>query len=428
MTGILLICFAVLLMVGCPVGFAIGLSSLITILFQSNFPLIIIPQKMFAGLDKFILLALPFYITVGVVMEQLKLTDEIIKIADAFVGHMKGSLAQVNIVACMIFGGIQGSGSADAAAIGSVLIPSMIKKGYTPAYSCAVTASAAQLAPIIPPSVMMIIYGSITGDSVGEMFLGGIIPGITMGFMMMILAYFYAIKGGQTNPIEHNFSLINLLKILKQNFTILGIPVLIVGGIMGGFFTATEAGVVTVLYAFLIARIFYREKFTLPKIIQIFLKACITTSMVFTIVSAASVFNWILTVEQVPQNVINFIIGLNMPRTAIIISIIIILIIVGMFMDVFASMVMLVPILHPIGQHIGMDPIQYGILIVVALVIGAITPPLGIPLFITVSIAKCPAEDAFRQCFPFAVILAIGTLIVAFVPEYTLLIPRLVGK
>jgi len=424
---VLVVTFFLLMILGIPVGFAIGSSTLIALLFQNDIPLVVIPQIMFGGVDRYVFLAMPFFILTGVAMTELELTDRVVKIADALVGHMRGGLAQINIVASIIFGGIQGSGNADTAAIGSLLIPSMIKDGYSKGYSCAVTASSSTLAPIIPPSMMMVVYGGISGVSIGEMFLAGFIPGFIMAALLMVVAYIYAVRGAQSGKRKSRFSYQNVLSAILWGGPALLTAFIIIGGILGGVFTPTESGATAAVYTLLISA-FYYKTLTWKRFWKIFVNGGLITAMCGIILSCSSVFNWILTSAEIPTKILNFMLGMGLSRTAIVLCIIVFVYCVGFFMDVMASMIILVPLLAPIGLQLGYDSVNWGVLIVLLFCMGGITPPLGMNLFIATSIAGCKYTETAKAVIPFVLILVIAVFLVAFIPSLTTFLPSLLMR
>jgi len=424
---VLVVTFFLLMILGIPVGFAIGSSTLIALLFQNDIPLVVIPQIMFGGVDRYVFLAMPFFILTGIAMTELELTDRVVKIADALVGHMRGGLAQINIVASIIFGGIQGSGNADTAAIGSLLIPSMIKDGYSKGYSCAVTASSSTLAPIIPPSMMMVVYGGISGVSIGEMFLAGFIPGFIMAALLMVVAYIYAVRGAQSGKRKSRFSYQNVLSAIVWGGPALLTAFIIIGGILGGVFTPTESGAIAAVYTLLISA-FYYKTLTWKRFWKIFVNGGLITAMCGIILSCSSVFNWILTSAEIPTKILNFMLGMGLSRTAIVLCIIVFVYCVGFFMDVMASMIILVPLLAPIGLQLGYDSVNWGVLIVLLFCMGGITPPLGMNLFIATSIAGCKYTETAKAVIPFVLILVIAVFLVAFIPSLTTFLPSLLMR
>lgn len=423
----MILSFFILMLSGMPAGFSIGISTLIGLLFQNDIPLLVISQRMFGGVDRYLFLAMPFFILTGTAMGELKLTDRIVDLADALAGHMRGSLAQINIIASVIFGGIQGSGTADTAAIGSLLIPSMIKSGYGKGYSCAVTASSSTLAPIIPPSMMMVVYGGIAGVSIGELFLAGFLPGFLMAFLLMIVAYIYAIRVGQSEKTRKRFSLRGVYFSTIHGGPALFSAVIILGGILGGLFTPTESGAIAAAYTLLISA-FYYKTLNFQKLKKIFINGGLITAMCGIILSCASVFNWILTSAEIPTKILNIMFKMGLSRTAVILFVIAFVYIVGFFMDVMASMIILVPLLAPIGSQLGYDPVNWGVLIVLLFNMGGITPPLGMNLFIATSIAGCKYSETAKAVIPFVLILVVSVFCVAFIPSLTLFLPNLLMR
>lgn len=422
---IMLISFAVFIILDIPIAFSIGMSTLVGLLFQNDIPLIVIPYRMFAGLDKYLFLAMPFFILTGVAMDELNLTDKVVKIANVLVGHKKGGLAQVNIVASIIFGGIQGSGTADTAAIGSILIPSMIKEGYSKGYSAAVTAASSCLAPIIPPSMMMVIYGAIAEVSIGELFLGGYIPGLIAGVLLMIVAHIYAIRGAQAGiKRKSSFTFRDFGSSIVKGGPVFLIAIIIVGGILGGIFTPTESGAIAAGYTLLIST-FYYKTLTWKGLSRIFVKGGLITAMCGIILSTASVFNWILTSAEIPAKLLSYLLKIGLSNFAVTLFIIIGVYFIGFFMDVLTAMIVLVPLLAPIGLQLGYDPVNWGVLMVILFNMGAITPPIGIGLVLSTSIAKCEYLETCRAVIPFVLILIICVFLVAFIPPLTTFLPRL---
>jgi tripartite ATP-independent transporter DctM subunit len=409
-------------LIGIPVAFVMGLSSLFTLLLQSDIPLIVMAQRMFGGLDRFVFLAVPFFIIAGTIMTESGITWELINFSNALVGHLRGGLAHVNIVASMLFGGIQGSGNADTAAIGSILIPAMIDEGYKKGYSCAVTAASSCLAPIIPPSMMMIVYGAIAEVSVARMFAAGFIPGFIMAISMMSYSYIYSIRNGPER--KGQFLISNVLKCFKTAIWSLMLPVIIMGGILSGIFTATEAGVVAAVYSIFVGLVIHR-KLKLSRLKEALINAGALTAMAGMLLAMASVFNWILVYKEVPVRTAELILSISTDRNVIMLMVIVFLYIVGMFMDVMASMVILVPILAPLGIQLGYDEIHWGLVVVMSLAMGGITPPVGINLFLATGIARCKYSETAKAVLPFDLFLALVIFLIAYVPDIPLLIPRL---
>jgi len=395
----LVLSFFCLLIVGIPVAVTMGLSSVIAIFNQDQVPVLIILQKVFGGMFSYPLLAIPFYMLAGQIMTDVGITQKLVNFANNIVGHVKGGLAYVNILGSLLFAGIQGSGTADCASLGVIEINSMLNAGYSKGYSCAVTAASACIGPIIPPSVMMIVYGSISGVSIGALFLAGVIPGFIMAFSMFIVCAFYAHKEEKIIVLK-KFSLSRLIYSSKEAILALMMPFIIIFGIVGGIFTPTEAGVVAVVYAIFVGFFIYRT-LTFRKLYKAVIKASLIVGMVGLILAFASTFNWILASEEIPNKVANYLLSLSLHRSIIFFLVILALYGVGSFMDIMASLIILVPILEPLGVKLGYNPIHWGLTIVLALCLGGITPPVGTHLFITTSIANGKLVETYKSIFPF---------------------------
>jgi tripartite ATP-independent transporter DctM subunit len=416
---ILWLVFVIFIITGTPVAFVIGLASIIALIVQQDMPTIILVQTMFGGIDSFVLLAIPFFIMAGVLMNESGITQRLVDLSNSLVGHVRGGLAQVNVLASTFLGGIQGSGNADVATLGTILIPAMTIDGYPRGYSAAVTAASSLLSPIIPPSMMMIVYGAIAQVSIGKLFVGGVFPGLLMSVSMMILCYWYA----PSRPRQkQEFKAKILLRTVRAGTLALFMPVIILGGILGGVFTPTEAGVVAAVYAFIVGLVIYR-KLTFGRIRKALFEATLLAGMVGILLSAASAFNWILVRHEVPVIVSNWILSLSTNRYVLVLFVILMLTLVGCIMDVMASMIILVPILAPIGPSLGFHEIQWGLMIVMAFALGAITPPIGTNIFLATAIARCPFSESVKAVMPFFIVLFVDLLIIAYVPFLTTYLP-----
>jgi tripartite ATP-independent transporter DctM subunit len=409
-------------LLGMPIAFAIGLSGALTFIFCSDIPSFVIAQKMVGGIDSFPLLAAPYFILAGMCMESGGISKRLVNFANCLVGSIRGGLSQVAIVAGIIFAGISGSGVADASAIGAVLIPPMTQKKYKPGFSAALIAASGSIGMIIPPSLLMIVYGSLTGISIGELFLGGIIPGLIIGIGLMAVAYWYALH--EKHEVEGTSSLKELWASFKSAFWALLTPVIIVGGIVSGVFTATEAGAVAALYAFGVSFFIYKE-LKLKDLKKVFVKAAAITSSVLIILSYASIFGYIMAVEHVPSLIQNFLLSFSADRYVILFMILGFLVILGCFIETLASMIILVPILVPIGAALHFDPIQFGVLMIIALNLGGITPPLGILLLLTTGLAETTLSQSSKYIGIFVAVFLFAMLLLAYLPEAATFIPKL---
>ncbi len=425
MTLLLFGVFIVCLFLGLPVAFSLGLSSLAYIL-ASDIPLNIIPQRMFSGIDSFVLLCVPGFILAGNLMNIGGITERIIGFCNAAVGHIRGGLGIANVGASMVFAGISGTAVADTASIGSVMIPSMVKEGYETDFSCAVTASSSTIGPIIPPSLPMIIAGTITGLSVSRLFVAGAIPGLLLGVGLAGVSYYISRK--RNHPKGERFSLKHLFKTFYGAFWALLMTFIILAGIIGGFFTPTEASMVAVAYAIFVGFFVYKE-LHLKDLPRIFLESAITTASLMVLVGFANVFAWILTTEQIPQMVADAMLSVTKNKYLILLLVNLLLLFVGTFMETIAALMILFPILLKVGTAVGVDPIQFAVICVLNLVIGLTTPPVGVCLFVASSIGKISLGKLTRAILPFLAVSLFVLLLVTYVPAITLFLPNLVfGK
>jgi C4-dicarboxylate transporter DctM subunit len=418
---LLFLAFLVFLIIGIPIAFALGLSSMVYLLF-SDIPLIVIPQKMYAGLDVFVLLSIPGFILAGNLMNASGITQRIIAFCNALLGHIRGGLGLANVGASMLFGGISGTAIADTASIGSVMIPAMEKEGYDKGFSCAVTATSSTLGPIIPPSLPMIIAATLTGLSVGKLFVAGIIPGLLLGLGLLGLTYFISVK--RKYPKKKRASWMAMAKSFYQAFWALMMTLLILFGIIGGVFTPTEASIVAVVYALVIGLLVYRElNWTqLPKII---LDSAKMTASLMVLVGFANLFAWIMTVEGIPQMIAAGLLGLTENKFLILLLINVLLLFVGAFMETIAALLILFPVLLGVAVHVGVDPVQFAIIMVMNLVIGLTTPPVGVCLFVASSIGNISLEKISRAGLPFLLVSLLVLLLVTYIPEVSLFLPGL---
>jgi tripartite ATP-independent transporter DctM subunit len=421
MATLLFVSFIVLIFLGVPVAFSLGLASLLY-LFLAEIPLNIIPQRMFGGLNSFVLLCIPGFILAGNLMNAGGITERIIKFANDLFGHIRGGLGLANVGASMGFAGISGTALADTASIGSILIPAMKKEGYGAGFSAAVTASSSTVGPIIPPSLPMIIVGTLASLSIGDLFLAGAVPGILLGLGLMIPTYLISVK--RNYPKGERQSVKTIGKSFVGAFWALLMTVIILYGILGGFFTPTEASIIAVLYAFVIGIFVYRE-LPIKKIPEIMLSSMTATASIMLLVGFANLFGWIMVREQIPQLVAESILGISTNAIIVILLINLLLLFVGTFMETIAALVILFPVLLPVAITVGMDPIQFGVMMVLNLVIGLVTPPVGVCLFVASQIGKVSIGKTARELLPFLGVSLVVLLMVAFIPQITLFLPSL---
>ena len=418
--------FFILLLIGFPFAFAIGLSTFLALLYEPSLPMIIIPQRMFVQIDSFPLMAIPFFILAGEIMERGGISKRLVRFADSLVGHVHGGLGMAAITSSMIFAGMSGSSAADASATGSITIPAMIRNNYPRGFAASIESVASSVGPIIPPSSLMIIYAAITGVSTGKMFMGGLIPGILIGLSAMLVTYFYARKMHLTGTKRQSFvgALKNVWVTAKEAFWALMTPLIIIGGIVSGVFTATEAGVVAVVYSWIISLFFYKSiKFADTR--AILLSAINTTCMVTLIVAFAAILGWLLSYAELPQYASAFITKLSKNPNIILGIIIIFLLLVGTLVEVVAAAIILIPVLFPLGDIFHYDEIHYAVIIVITLAMGCITPPVGILIFITTGIAKTTVENTSKYIWPYLIIVFIVIFICAAFPKIVTFIPEL---
>lgn len=412
-----------LMLLGLPIAFTIGISSLLWLITSSPFPLAIVPQKVFAGIDSWSLLSIPLFLLVGSLMNNGGITNKLIKLVNSFVGHIKGGLGLANVGVSMLFAGISGTALADTASIGAVLIPAMEDDGYDSEFACSVTVSSSIVGPIIPPSTPMILTGSLLSISIGKLFIAGAIPGIILGLSLMLMTYYLAVKRGYPSGEKASFK--EIIENLKDAILPLILPIIMVGGIVFGIFTPTEAASIGAMIA-LILGVFVYKTLNFKKLVQTFLDSAVSTASIMVLVGLASLFAWILSVEHVPETVANYVMALTDNRILIILLINLLLLFVGTFMETVAAILVIFPIVFQISTVIGMDPIHFGVMAVLALMVGLITPPLGVCLFVASSISKISIIKIAKANMPYLITILLVLLLVAFVPQLSLWLPRLI--
>lgn len=421
-TGLLFFLFFAFLIAGLPIGISIGASSMLTLILEDRVPLYIIPQKMFFAVNSGTLLAIPFFMLVGSIMERSGITDRLVNFANAIVGWIKGGMCYVSVVAGMLMGGISGSAPADTAALSSIMIPSMKKLGYPGSLAAALQAVSGCIGIIIPPSLPMIVLSSLTGISVAKLFLGGVIPGIAIGLTLMVIAALVCRHSGFSGVTLERFSGTYLWETFKGAFLPLLSPVIIVGGILSGVCTATESGVLALMYTLFLGTIVYRS-IKLSQLPELFLEAISSASNVMLIIAASSLFSWILTANDFNKIVDQMFLSVSSSPIVIMILINIIFFIGGMFLEGTALQIMFVPLLYPIAAAVGVDPVAFGVTIVMNIALGTLTPPVGVCVFVASSSGNVPFEDVVKAVMPFLIALIVNILLVIFIPEIITWIP-----
>ena len=408
-----------------PIAYAVGLSSVFCLLVQGS-SLTEVCRLMVKGISSFSLMAVPFFITMGVLMGTGGISDKLIALANALVGWMRGGLAMVNIVASYFFGGISGSASADTASLGSILIPMMVDQGYDDDFSTAVTITSSCEGLLVPPSHNMVIYAMTAGGiSVGALFLAGYLPGALLAVSLMVGSYIISVK--RNYPKGEKFSLINFFKQLLTSFWALAAVIIVVVGVVGGMFTATESAAIAVIYSLLVSVFIYKGLDW--KGVWHALDECVNTlSIVLILIATSAVFGNCLTMLHVPDLAAKAIIGITDNRFVLIILINVILLVLGCIMDMAPIILIATPILLPIAtQYCGLDPVQFGIMVVLNCGIGLLTPPVGAVLFIGSAVGKCPMEKVVKATLPFYLCMIITLLLISFLPDISLLLPKVWG-
>lgn len=413
--------FAVCLTLGVPIAFALGVASVLGLLTVGTIPLVIVPQRVFAGLDSFPLLAAPLFILAGALMETGGISARLTQFAGSLVGHIRGGMGMVVVLSTMLFSGISGSSTADTAAIGSVMIPAMARRGYQPAFATALVAAAGGMGILIPPCILMVIYALMTGTSVAALFVAGILPGAFMGGSLLAMVYLIARREGL--PTEGRFSLREVRRSFVRAIPALVMPFLIVGGVLSGMFTVTESAVVAVLYGFVLSVLVYRE---LPwrELPQILVTSGMTTGVVMLVVGVASLFAWLITSVQIPQWIAANLSAVSGSPWFFLLLVNVIYLFLGCIFEVTAALIMTIPVILPVAQSYGIDPVHLGVVLIANLGIGLVTPPVGVCLFVACGIGKVPIDEVIRPLWPFLAVMVLSLLVITYVPDLTLLLPR----
>ncbi|SFO94153.1 TRAP transporter, DctM subunit [Cohaesibacter marisflavi] len=415
-----------LLAIGMPVGFVLGVAGMVGIMDMGGGKFLsMAPDRMFAGLDLFPFLAMPFFILAGEIMNRSGITNNLVKFADALVGWMRGGMAHSNMVASVMFAGLTGAATADAAAFGNTLVPAMVKQGYSKPFACAVTAAGSIIGPTIPPSTLAVIYGSIMGVSIAGLFAAGILPGLLICLICMAVI---AAMGEKLNlpKSKKRPSLLAIFSAFRESILALVLPVFILGSILGGIATPTEAASIAVAYALFVGGVIYRA-LTFKDLYEMIVRTTRITGIIFLIIASASILGWWLTFNQIPQAIATFFLSVSDNPQVIVGMILLLLLFIGLFMDINATLIILAPVLVPLTQSIGMNPVHAGIMIILALNISLMTPPVGACLFVLASVTKEKIENITKSLWPFLLAEIAILMLVAFWEDMTLFVPRLLG-
>jgi tripartite ATP-independent transporter DctM subunit len=417
--------FLLLLVIGVPVAISLGGSSLIYVMLEGVQPHLVVLHRMIGGIDSFPLLAIPFFIMAGSLMNSGGITNRIYDFALALVGWLKGGLGHVNVVGSVIFAGMSGTAVADAGGLGNIEIKAMRDHGYSVDFAVGITGASSTIGPIIPPSLPFVIYGVMANTSIGKLFAAGVIPGLVMALTMMIMVTYYAHTRGWHRDAK--FSIVALWRTFKLAFLPLLTPVILIGGMTTGVFTPTEAAIAATVYAIFLGMAVYRT-LSLKKLIKVSLETAETTALILLIVAGASIFGYLITLTKVTDNVSALVLSITTQPWAVLLLVNIFLLIVGCFMETIAAITILVPVLLPLMVKIGVDPVHFGLVMVLNLMIGLLTPPVGMVLYILARVANISFERATRACLPFLIPLLVSLALVTYWPSMVMFLPNLFYK
>jgi C4-dicarboxylate transporter DctM subunit len=402
-----------------------GTIALVYLVGSGEFSLVTIPQKLFTGMDSFLLLSIPFFVLAGALMNYGGITRRLVDFSTTLVGHIAGGLGHVTVVANVIMSGMSGTAAADAVATGTVLVPSMIRQGYSRGFAAAISACAATIGPIIPPSVAFVIYGSLTSTSIGMLFLAGVIPGLLMGVYLMIACYLVARRRGY-RAVSQRASLREIASAFLRALPPMLTPVWVIGSMVAGVVTATEAAAIAAFYSFILA-LGYRE-LRFGHVGPMLTEVVVMTSVIYLLLGTFNILGWILAIEQIPQAVTELFLSTTDNWILVLLIINIVVFLLGTFMEPVPLMVLVGPMLMPVIEKYGIDPIHFGVVFVLNVVIGVVTPPIGTNMFITCSIARCSVGEFSREAVPFITALVLLLLLITYVPQITLFLPQLLGS
>lgn len=412
------ILFIALIITGIPIAFSIAISALVGIMSINNVPETIIPMKMFYGLNSYVLLAVPLFVLTASIMNQGNISHKLINFSLGIVGRCPGGLGHANVMVSMLFAGVSGSSQADTAGMGKILIPQMIARGYSKEMSVGVTAASSTIGSIIPPSITMVIYGGLTNTSVGQLFIGGIIPGLAIGFGMMFFIYYVAIK--EKLPQEEKMSFKTFIMLFKDTIPALITPIIIIGGIVFGIFTPTEAAAFSAIYAYFISAYYYKT-ITYKDLPQIFIETLKLSCLSLFALAAASSLGEFLGYFKINDLVVTFFNDIGGNKYTFLVLIILFFLFIGTFMDAIPAMVLFVPVIYPVAQSMGIEPVQLGVIIIITLAIGLVTPPYGLCLLIASVIGELPIDRSLKAVLPYILIILIVLAIIIAFPQILLI-------
>lgn len=422
---LMLVVLFTLLIIGVPVGIALAGSSMLYVLISGSVPDFVVIHRMVNGVDSFPLLAIPFFILAGNLMNSAGITNRIFAFATACIGWLRGGLGHVNIIASVLFAGMSGAAVADAGGLGTIEIKAMRDAGYDIDFAVAVTAASSTIGPIIPPSLPMVVYGVMASASVGQLFSAGFIPGLLMAVALMLMVAWYAKK--RSYPRDKRFSIRLLGTTFKRAFLSLLTPVIIVGGILTGAFTPTEAAISASVYALILGVIVYRT-LTWKRLLNVSMDTIETSAIILFIVAAASIFAWILTSNRVTEHFASLLMGMTDSPILILVMLNLVLFVVGCFMETVAAITILVPVLLPIAVGVGVDPVHFGVIMVLNLMIGLLTPPVGMVLYVLSRVAGISFERCSAATLPFLFPLVVVLVLITFVPSFSMWLPTLIYR
>ncbi|WP_235872296.1 TRAP transporter large permease [Siminovitchia acidinfaciens] len=410
--------FILFILIGMPIAFSLGVSTLATVLATDAIPIDFFPQTAFTSIDNFPIMAIPFFIAAGIIMGGGNIIRKLLKLSDELIGYLPGGLALVAIATSMFFSAISGSGPATVAAIGTILIPAMIKQGYSASFSTAIVATSGSIGVIIPPSNPMVIYGVVSQESISKLFIAGILPGILTGFALMIVTYFISKKKGWRGE-NTKFDMKRMLSAAWDAKLALLVPVIILGGIYGGYMTPTEAAAVAAAYGLIVGFFIYKD-LNLKSLYQCLSKAGVTSAIIILLIVMASIFGRLITLERVAETVAQFVLSLSDNKIVILLLLNAFLLLVGLVMEALAAIVIVTPILLPMALAIGVDPIHFGLIMIFNLAIGFVTPPVGVNLFVAASTAKVKIEEVIKGNSVLLVTMLVVLALVTYIPDISL--------